>query len=674
MNTLTARPSVNPQPKTPTRSPRHTAIGSGRFGRRGNWMSRHLRSLLWLSPVLLVAGVVQTVNIAGTPRRIDDEGTYVAQAWAIVNLGELTHYTYWYDHPPLGWIQIAIYAQLTDAFDRWDTAVLAGREAMIVALLISAILLWMLCRRTGFTRMTAAVATLIFSISPLAVQFHRYVYLDNIAVPWLLAAFLLAMSPKRQLGGFAASAAAFGVSVLTKETFLLALPFLIWTMAQHASPHTRRYTMSVAGSVLVLIGASYILFAAIKGEVLPGENRVSLFSGVMFQLVSRTPGGSIFDPTSTSHDTVSLWLRLDPVILVAGTAAAVAALLIPRLRPIAALSVFHLVFMLRPGSYLPDPYVIVLLPFLALLLAGIGESALEGLKGLKGPKYRTTTRDVMSAVVVMGLGFATVAAVPAWSAGLHKLTSADEDASSIQAQRWVERNVPRNNRIIVEDSMWVDLVDAGFPRDNVLWHYKLDTDAEVAQKSPEGWRDSDYIVRTATMVQTEDLEEVTNAVENSVVVASFGNDLDLVEVRRIYPQGLTDRQQQLQDSEQINASIGAALLEQPGLELTPEVRARLLEGHADPRILLALQTKLTTSSVGVAELPVVEGEDGTQPRQMLVSSLNGSPALPGTPAANDVVAWMQELPNPLQPSGVEQTSEGVLVTLPVLAPPYVTAE
>ncbi len=46
--------------------------------------------------------MVNALNLGGSPQRIDDEGTYTAQAWSIGNLGELTHYTYWYDHPPSG--------------------------------------------------------------------------------------------------------------------------------------------------------------------------------------------------------------------------------------------------------------------------------------------------------------------------------------------------------------------------------------------------------------------------------------------------------------------------------------------------------------------------------------------------------------------------------------------
>lgn len=64
--------------------------------------------LAWLLPVLAVTAAVLVVGLEGNPQRIDDEGTYAAQAWSVFHLGGLTHYTYWYDHPPLGWIQIAL--------------------------------------------------------------------------------------------------------------------------------------------------------------------------------------------------------------------------------------------------------------------------------------------------------------------------------------------------------------------------------------------------------------------------------------------------------------------------------------------------------------------------------------------------------------------------------------
>lgn len=65
------------------------------------WRAR-LNDLAWLLPALIVGLIVNAINLGGSPQRIDDEGTYTAQAWALGNLGELTHYTYWYDHPRSG--------------------------------------------------------------------------------------------------------------------------------------------------------------------------------------------------------------------------------------------------------------------------------------------------------------------------------------------------------------------------------------------------------------------------------------------------------------------------------------------------------------------------------------------------------------------------------------------
>src|SRR5690606_3046573 len=70
---------------------------------------RSSRSDLLLCGVLLVAILlVQGWNISAYPTLSDDEGTYLAQAWAVQEGRGLAHYTYWYDHPPLGWIQLAV--------------------------------------------------------------------------------------------------------------------------------------------------------------------------------------------------------------------------------------------------------------------------------------------------------------------------------------------------------------------------------------------------------------------------------------------------------------------------------------------------------------------------------------------------------------------------------------
>ncbi|WP_125775684.1 ArnT family glycosyltransferase [Antribacter gilvus] len=378
---------------TGTRAPT-PVVRAGRrrpAARAAAWVRAHRRALVWLSPVLAVGAVVNLVNLGGAPQRIDDEGTYTAQAWAVTNLGELAHYTYWYDHPPLGWLQLAAYTELTGAFARWDVAVLAAREAVVVASLIATVLLWVLARRVGLSRPAAAATGLIFLVSPLALQFHRTVYLDNVAVPWLLLAFVLATNRNRQLAAFAGSAVAFGVAVLSKETFLLALPVLVWVMLRASHRETRRYTLSVAASLLVLIGGSYLLLAAVKGELFSGADRVSLMDGIVFQLSSRAGSGSLTDPDSLLNRTLGMWWQLDQVFIVLGLLSAVAALFLRRLRPYAALVLGLALFMLRPGGYVPVPYVIALLPFGALLIAGVAGDAVARLRarGATGAGPRT---------------------------------------------------------------------------------------------------------------------------------------------------------------------------------------------------------------------------------------------------------------------------------------------
>lgn len=40
--------------------------------------------------------------------------------------------------------------------------------------------------------------------------------------------------------------------------------------------------------------------------------------------------------------------------------------------------------------------------------------------------------------------------------------------------------------MLVDDAMWVDLVRAGFERENVVWYYKADTDTDVQELTPTG--------------------------------------------------------------------------------------------------------------------------------------------------------------------------------------------
>ena len=51
---------------------------------------------------LAAAAVFTGFNMFQFPHYESDEGTYVSSAWAMFREGQLSYYTYNYDHPPLG--------------------------------------------------------------------------------------------------------------------------------------------------------------------------------------------------------------------------------------------------------------------------------------------------------------------------------------------------------------------------------------------------------------------------------------------------------------------------------------------------------------------------------------------------------------------------------------------
>jgi len=623
MTATTERPRpTTVAPPAPRREP-HVPEQDG-WARRPSWIRRRGRDLVWLLPVLALSAIVQAWNMAGSPQRIDDEGTYAAQAWAVANLGEITHYTYWYDHPPVGWLQISAYTTLTGAFARYDLAVLAAREAVLVATLVAAVLLWALARRVGLARVTATVAVAVFALSPLALQYHRTVYLDNVATPWLIAAFLLALSRRYQLAGFVGAAAAFGIAVLSKETYLLALPFLAWVMWRTADRATRRYTLSVSAALLTLVGLSYVALALVKGEVAPGSGRVSLWEGITYQLGSREGSGSVLVPGDLANAAAAQWWALDPVLIVLGTLAAVVALAVHRLRPFAALVVFLLAFMFRPGGYLPVPYVIVLLPFAALLVAGVGESAVRAWRGRAAGRVATTARRTASAAWIGVTAAAVVVAAPLWATQLRGFLLADLDAPMRQAQDWVVDNVPEDSRLLVDDAMWVDLVRSGFDRDDVIWFYKLDTDGAVIAQNPNGWADSDYIVTTDSIrTSGPDAPQIGQALENSTVVASFGQDDQQVDVRRIDAQGAPAAQQQADEAAIARSEVGRQLDANPAFDAPEEVATALADGRLDERAVLSLAQLASLGPVTVERLEALPGEQSQPFRSLVVADRDG---------------------------------------------------
>ncbi|MGW4948386.1 ArnT family glycosyltransferase [Actinoplanes sp. NPDC004185] len=468
-------------------------------------------------------------NITGFPTATDDEGTYLAQAWAVQNGQGLAHYTYWYDHPPLAWIQLAGLAWLPALFFPDLIAVAAGRIAMLPVVAASLVLVYVISRRLDFSRWASALALLIFGLSPLSITMNRQIYLDSFAVAWMLAALALALSPRKHLWHYAAAGAATAVSVLSKETMLLTAPAVLVAMWQNAAKtSTRPWAFGGYTSGIVLVGVFYPLYALLRGELFPGEGHVSLIGAWQFQLMSRSGSGTVFDEGSGSHSLITSWLYYDTVILVAGLVATLIALAVRRLRAPAIAATILAVVALRPGGYLPAMYVVQILPFFAIVIAGVTD---EGVRLLK-PQRAWWRWAILGVAAVTALTLV----LPRWYVGDRRALTTDDNAQYVAAATYLRDELPDQGRatIVVDDVLWIDCVDAGFQREKVIWFYKLDLDTAVAKTLPDGWRDVDYIVSTPALRQDPgSLPTVTKLLTNSTPIATFGPEDGRIEIRRI---------------------------------------------------------------------------------------------------------------------------------------------
>jgi hypothetical protein len=516
------------------------------------WLEAHQASLAIVGVLLFFIGLVNGWNLHGWPGRVnDDEGTYVGQAWAMVAKGQLAHYTYRYDHPFLGWAVIAGYAWLTDGFHRAPSAVMVGREVMLISTVLSCVLLFGVARRLGVNRALAAVSVAMFGLSPLAVYHHRMVFLDNLATLFMLAALVAAASPR---GGVAAarwSAMWFAVAALCKETIVIVLPAVVWLLVQHTDRQRRQLAVRGFAVAFAVLVSAYPVFALSRHELLPGPGHVSLASAVWWQLVGRPGSGSLLDPASDTVTLARSWVDLDPWLLLGGTVLAPAGLAVARLRPVAAALQLQVLVMCRPG-YVPFAYVTALLPFAALLIGGAGDVLWRWYRSMPTAALRTAwrgaanrrrsllggvARGVRRLAAVAPLAAAAVAAlvlvVPAWAGTLRDQATVDGSANSRAATRWVIDHVPKDAVVVTDDYIWMDLTLAGFTRP--VWMWKVDTDPAVtASVLPHGADSIDYVVTADQPVSTlAALPTLERSVERSDVVTRFGE----VIVRRVRHDG-----------------------------------------------------------------------------------------------------------------------------------------
>ncbi|GAA4368511.1 glycosyltransferase family 39 protein [Agromyces bauzanensis] len=483
--------------------------------------------VITVTAIVLAATVICLWNLNGAPEFQDDEGTYAAQAVS-VQRGDLAPYTYWYDHPPFGWVQLAALAWLPQLLEVGrGTDVEAMRVAMAAFSVATCVLVYLVCRRVGARLPFSVLAAGVYLLSPLSLELGRQVYLDGIATTWLLVAFWLALSPQRALWHHISAGVAFAIAVLSKITAAVLGPALLVALLDRTTWRGREF--SIVGFLALggLTIAVYPLMALLRGELISGPGHVSLQDAMGYQFVSRSGSGWIWDAGSHRFDLASSWIGIDPYLAVGGVFAGLVCLVARRTRWIPVAIACWAMPVVASQGYLPAMYVQGVLPFMAIAIGATADLTWHGLHRairMVAPGARIAGPALVAALITTAV---VLIPVSNWVERDTRLMTRDLNADWHRTLEWAAANIPHDEVTLVPYSMWHDLNERGW---NDPWTLvvleKVDLDSRFELEHPDGWVAIDWIIEGPTVrrnIENLDLEEAGRAYADSEVVQSFGD-------------------------------------------------------------------------------------------------------------------------------------------------------
>lgn len=536
----------------------------------------------WLEAIVIVLALAGTFvshayNMFNFPRYELDEGTYMSNAWAITQ-GLISPYSYGYGHPPLAWMQIAAWLQLTGGPFTFGNALNSGRVFMLLYAVGGALLVYLIVRRWSGSSSAALLALVIFSLSPLSITYQRQVFLDNVATFWLLLSLYLLAKSNSRLLYLVLAAISFGISVLSKEVYLLFFPTMVYAAWLHTTRFQRKFTLVSFIYIVIAVCSGFVLLAALKDELFPyswhlpwdTHPHLSMLDTFVGQTQLSQSGGSFMYSWVT-------WLDNDIFFIVCSIAAPLFNLLhglltrrrlllfvllsLPpfrffsqRLRHklisrdatrvpdkhllISLLAITFWLLLVRGGQVLSF-YIIPLIPLVAINVA-IACNTILGWPG-KLVRFFNVVRAVLLIIAIIALIPYNVKAT-GFRFYQHP-TSAQQ-----QALVWVRANVPHNSFIVINSYLYVDLRVPGgqgigdgapYPHAEVYWNVAGDPELHVQalQNNPDR---IDYIVADSEMLHDiqntgGNMQIIDDALKKSVLRAEFrADDHDLQIVIQVW--------------------------------------------------------------------------------------------------------------------------------------------
>jgi len=498
-------------------------------------VKRHAGALL-LGLVLLYAGYLHGTNMLAFPYYESDEGTYTSQAWSVMTEGTLSPYTYWYDHPPLGWLTIAAwYSVLPEQHLTFGNSIDTARVLMLLIFLVNTSLVFYITRGITRSNLLATLASILFASSPLILYFSRRVLLDNVQMLWLLLSVAMLIAPKLTLRRYLYSGVFLGFAFLTKITAVMfGFPLLFLVLALKDATHRifRTFAWLCAAAVTT---STYFLYAILKNELTPpifnnDEERVSFWTTLQFQMSRGEESIPFYLAGSDFMNAVSVWLQRDPmiVLLAAGVMiiGSITAMFVRNVwyRFFVLANLFFLLFLIRGGLVI-DFYFMPMAPFLAILAGLVVWQIIQSLQGHLADvqiKYSFLRPAIfVPAIFILALVFYYNIVAD------QRYLIVDETSNQRYATEWIKRTLPENADILIDSVMYVELRDPNYINSKVFsnaeWFYKVSRDPAIRDDKYDGdWQRFDYIALTHEM-----LKQVNNFPAEDMVTQAFDNSLPL---------------------------------------------------------------------------------------------------------------------------------------------------
>lgn len=439
--------------------------------------------------ILLFATFTHSYNMQGFPYFENDEGTYMSQAWSLVTQGQLAPYTYWYDHAPLGWMLIAAWTLITGGFSTFGLAVDSGRVLMLLIHILNSVLIYSIAHRISANKFTAFLATTIYILTPLGIYFRRRVLLDNLMLTFVLLSLQLFYSRTYTLTKAILASFLMACAILTKETAIFFTPALLYYLITNAPNKQKSLFLGAPLFIFLSTISLYFMYAAIKTELFPSPQRVSLLGTLLYQ-GSRGDFIPFWQSDSEIVTRYFEWLKRDPFLLPLGLTSILFGTLLAffqkNLRILMLATWGILAYLLRGGIVL-DFYIIPALPFLCLSIA----IAFQFIIAQFFKRFQTQAQ-IVSLLIAIAL----------WLSLPTPHFVLNETAPQRALITHILNHVPTEAVLAIDAYALVDLREAGYT--HAQWFWKLWTDPAVYQQ----YTYVDYLALTHEMIKQMADEEI----------------------------------------------------------------------------------------------------------------------------------------------------------------------